>query len=67
MPRLSYPFRYECSACGSEVTINRWEARYLAPDPDLPGALEIALQSRGWLRDENQDLLCPSCAENYFC
>ena len=48
MTGLSYPFVYECKNCGEQTTIERENVK------DLHGlnAREIALQRRGWARDD---------------
>lgn len=52
--------------CGTETTITRNEACDHALSRDSLTALEIALQARGWLRDEKDNHLCPTCSEDYF-
>ena len=63
MPGLSYPFVYECSACGNETTVTREDARGLYPDPDSLNAADVVLEQRGWMRSEVEEmLLCLDCA-----
>jgi hypothetical protein len=64
MPGLTYPFVYECSRCDNETTVERSDARDLAPDPDSAGALDIVLESRGWVRGPDQ-LYCSECASEF--
>lgn len=64
MPRLDYPFVFECSNCDVETTVTRQDARDLYPDPDSIDAVHMVLRDRGWLRDEIDRLIwCPDCAE----
>lgn len=61
MPDLSYPFSYECNACGSETTVTRTDVRDLHPNPESLDAVEDVLQKRGWMQLPIGRSYCPKC------
>jgi hypothetical protein len=63
-PCPHYPFAFKCAGCDEETTVERSDARGLAPNPDSMSAVEIVLDERGWLQDEiDGRLLCPGCTD----
>jgi hypothetical protein len=64
MPGPTYPSAFKCFNCDTETTVERSDARELAPNPDSTGAVEIVLEQRGWLQDDiDGRLFCPDCTD----
>lgn len=63
MSGFSYPLAYECSNCDNETTVDWADIHDLPKTLATRGAIEVALQKRGWRRDDIKGLLfCPDCA-----
>jgi hypothetical protein len=62
MSGLSYPFKFECSACEEETIVTRDQARYRYPDPESTNAPDVVLEQRGWVQGASDELYCPDCA-----
>ena len=55
MPGLSYPFVFEYDNYSAETTVERCDARDLfSLDPDSMTAVDVVLESRGWLQTQDE-------------
>ena len=62
MPGFSYPFVFECFACGERTVVDRTDAAGLHPTPDSHAAVYAVLEKREWVHKEMAErLLCPDC------
>lgn len=61
MSDLSYPFIYQCNACGSKTEVTRADAQELHTNPENLEAPEKVLQRRGWMQRPIGRTYCPKC------